>query len=115
MIPHCSHPTHSAKCASSHFRLLSPICCCCAPVSKAAELQRVKYAMLITKLEEMNRLHREVVRTSIACDTRGPERDCPASVLWRRWEIPTSLLMPSHAYLCVCVLCVRVVLCVCVS
>lgn len=30
-------------------------------VSKAAELQRLKYAMLLTKLEEMNRLHREVL------------------------------------------------------
>ena len=30
-------------------------------MSKAAELQRLKYAMLITKLEEMNRLHREVL------------------------------------------------------
>jgi hypothetical protein len=32
--------------------------------TKAAELQRMKYAMLITKLEEMNRLHREVVSRS---------------------------------------------------
>jgi hypothetical protein len=28
---------------------------------KAAELQRLKYAMLVSKLEEMNRLHREVL------------------------------------------------------